>query len=375
MSEISSKTIDAYTFHAGLAGDLLTDIEETLNSWNELEDFQIDDINTYFETANFPTDFVGETEGNKSAINLAFNQVMVRVEEIAAWEPDTPQSPEYEYEQDIGTNKEVLEEAAGIQELVKNTGYATIGAFDPEDSRFGDLELDGQPLTKDDEQIVADVMYLIQNLPKEEQSLMAMELANAGFYDRVGGLDAVFVNFEEGKALDLDMKNFGMALGEALYYAEEWKPTGEIVTGEVEGQVIKAPGQTGLGISLAYDILSGQSGLTGEEIYSQFVEAKQVEAMERKNITYYDPLALAETVNAASRDLLGENVSNLQKEKFLKYMVDVVEKHSASNVQLTSSTPSLYAKSFLEEENPLKTEAAKKSRAVQALNRVVLGGR
>ena len=82
MSEIASKTINAYTFHAGLAGDLLTDIEETLNSWNELEDFQIDDINTYFETANFPTDCVGETEGNKSAINLAFNQVMVSVEEI-----------------------------------------------------------------------------------------------------------------------------------------------------------------------------------------------------------------------------------------------------------------------------------------------------
>ena len=168
MSEISSKTINAYTFHAGLDGANATDIEETLNSWNELEDFQIDDINTYFETANLPTDFVGETEDYQRAINLAFNQVMVNVTEIAAWEPDTPQSPKYEYDQDVGTNREVLDKAAAIQELIKNTGYATIGAFDPEDSRFGDLELDGQPLTKDDEQIVADVISPIplKALPK-----------------------------------------------------------------------------------------------------------------------------------------------------------------------------------------------------------------
>jgi hypothetical protein len=369
MSDISDKAEANYTLYATRGGATEDEISDKIDEWNKLDDRQVDLINTYLETDALiyqPTD----PDGSQRIFDIQ----MGRIEGVIAIEADDFFE---ENLQQAGTQAEM--DIAAIEEAQKNKGVPRIGAYDASESRFsgtgtmvaGFADKREIFLADDEEQIVADVMYMIQNLPPEEQKLMAMEMASAGFYDRFGGFDIVFDS--NG---NLDLTNYGQALAQAFYYADQWKATGAITTAEVGGQVIKAPSQQGLGISLAYNILTGQSGLSAQEIVSQYNERKKEEDLQ--GVTYYDPAYIMKTVDDISKVLLGQGATVTQKNKFADVMVRMVEHHAQNNIAMTEGAVQAQAELFLGTEadnvgEPEKMAAAKKGSAVQALRKAVLG--
>ena len=208
---------------------------------------------------------------------------------------------------------------------------------------------------------------MIQNLPENEQKLLAMELAVAGYYTRYGGHDAVFNDDDS-----LNLRAYGKALGEAIIDAQQFQPTGNIQTGDVGGMQIKVPSQVGLGISYTYNILTGQSGLTGQEIVQKFEESQAEAAME--TVQQFDPATLMRTVNEVSKSLLGQNATETQKNKFVEAMVNLVKTNAVNNMDRPD--PVIQAEMFLDTADgaPEQMDAARKGRAVNALRRAVLGG-
>jgi hypothetical protein len=168
------------------------------------------------------------------------------------------------------------------------------------------------------------------------------------------------------------MRAYGKALGEAIIDAQQFQPTGDIQTGEVGGMQIKVPSQVGLGISYTYNILTGQSGLTGQEIVQKFEESQAEAAME--TVQQFDPATLMRTVNEVSKSLLGQNATETQKNKFVEAMVGLVKTNAVNNMDRPD--PVIQAEMFLDTADgaPEQMDAARKGRAVNALRRAVLGG-
>lgn len=288
---------------------------------------------------------------------------------------------------------EVANTSASIEALEEATNLPVVGSYDIEKSRFANQDLDpttdffeGWGSTKDDvflssdeEQIVEDVLYMLSNLPEEEKMLMAMEFANAGFYRNLGGFDGVFISGSgiDGEAYELNQLHFQEVLATAKWLMETGISTDPVINADFgEGIGATIPAQSGLGISLAYNIFSGQSGLTAKEIVDQFNEGKKEQ--ELSGVTYYDPATIMQVLNDTSRAVLGANASDNQKQKFLGAMIKMVEHHQANN----TDRPDLGAQAelFLGSDSdgagrPAEVAAAEKGSLIQALDRIVLGGR
>lgn len=288
---------------------------------------------------------------------------------------------------------EVANTSASIEALEEATNLPVVGSYDIEKSRFANQDLDpttdffeGWGSTKDDvflssdeEQIVEDVLYMLSNLPEEEKMLMAMEFANAGFYRNLGGFDGVFISGSgiDGEAYELNQLHFQEVLATAKWLMETGISTDPVINADFgEGIGATIPAQSGLGISLAYNIFSGQSGLTAKEIVDQFNEGKKEQ--ELSGVTYYDPATIMQVLNDTSRAVLGANASDNQKQKFLGAMIKMVEHHQVNN----TDRPDLGAQAelFLGSDSdgagrPAEVAAAEKGSLIQALDRIVLGGR
>ena len=288
---------------------------------------------------------------------------------------------------------EVANTSASIEALEEATNLPVVGSYDIEKSRFANQDLDpttdffeGWGSTKDDvflssdeEQIVEDVLYMLSNLPEEEKMLMAMEFANAGFYRNLGGFDGVFISGSgiDGEAYELNQLHFQEVLATAKWLMETGISTDPVINANFgEGIGATIPAQSGLGISLAYNIFSGQSGLTAKEIVDQFNEGKKEQ--ELSGVTYYDPATIMQVLNDTSRAVLGANASDNQKQKFLGAMIKMVEHHQVNN----TDRPDLGAQAelFLGSDSdgagrPAEVAAAEKGSLIQALDRIVLGGR
>lgn len=287
----------------------------------------------------------------------------------------------------------VANTSASIEALEEATNLPVVGSYDIEKSRFANQDLDpttdffeGWGSTKDDvflssdeEQIVEDVLYMLSNLPEEEKMLMAMEFANAGFYRNLGGFDGVFISGSgiDGESYELNQLHFQEVLATAKWLMETGISTDPVINADFgEGIGATIPAQSGLGISLAYNIFSGQSGLTAKEIVDQFNEGKKEQ--ELSGVTYYDPATIMQVLNDTSRAVLGANASDNQKQKFLGAMIKMVEHHQANN----TDRPDLGAQAelFLGSDSygagrPAEVAAAEKGSLIQALDRIVLGGR
>ena len=288
---------------------------------------------------------------------------------------------------------EVANTSASIEALEEATNLPVVGSYDIEKSRFANQDLDpttdffeGWGSTKDDvflssdeEQIVEDVLYMLSNLPEEEKMLMAMEFANSGFYRNLGGFDGVFISGSgiDGEAYELNQLHFQEVLATAKWLMETGISTDPVINANFgEGIGATIPAQSGLGISLAYNIFSGQSGLTAKEIVDQFNEGKKEQ--ELSGVTYYDPATIMQVLNDTSRAVLGANASDNQKQKFLGAMIKMVEHHQVNN----TDRPDLGAQAelFLGSDSdgagrPAEVAAAEKGSLIQALDRIVLGGR
>tara|TARA_R100001163_G_scaffold65620_1_gene63572 strand:+ start:9898 stop:11040 length:1143 start_codon:yes stop_codon:yes gene_type:complete len=351
---------------------------EDIKNFNNLSDSQVKDLNALLISTPMNADFNTLTAEQIQIQNNLWESYKPQINSIESFEATN----EDNFEQEFAAQSVIVDEnLASIEQLYRNTGNPIIGSFDPEDSRFAEfdnLRSGGKPrsfepspaqqkfITKDEEQIVADVTFMIQNLPESEQKLLAMELAVAGYYTRYGGHDAVFNDDDS-----LNLRAYGKALGEAIIDAQQFQPTGNIQTGSVQGMKIKVPSQVGLGISYTYNILTGQSGLSGEEIVQKFEESQAEAAME--TVQQFDPATLMRTVNEVSKSLLGQNATETQKNKFVEAMVGLVKTNAVNNMDRPD--PVIQAEMFLDTADgaPEQMDAAKKGRAVNALRRAVLG--
>ena len=351
---------------------------EDIKNFNNLSDSQVKDLNALLISTPMNADFNTLTAEQIQIQNNLWESYKPQINSIESFEATN----EDNFEQEFAAQSVIVDEnLASIEQLYRNTGNPIIGSFDPEDSRFAEfdnLRSGGKPrsfepspaqqkfITKDEEQIVADVTFMIQNLPESEQKLLAMELAVAGYYTRYGGHDAVFNDDDS-----LNLRAYGKALGEAIIDAQQFQPTGNIQTGSVQGMKIKVPSQVGLGISYTYNILTGQSGLSGEEIVQKFEESQAEAAME--TVQQFDPATLMRTVNEVSKSLLGQNATETQKNKFVEAMVGLVKTNAVNNMDRPD--PVIQAEMFLDTADgaPEQMDAARKGRAVNALRRAVLG--
>ena len=352
-------------------------IETTLNLLPEFDEYN---HNQYVEGSDYE---------EAKAIFLAMDG---RINDFVT-EGNNPINPSSIQETKKIIASEVANTSASIEALEEATNLPVVGSYDIEKSRFANQDLDpttdffeGWGSTKDDvflssdeEQIVEDVLYMLSNLPEEEKMLMAMEFANAGFYRNLGGFDGVFISGSgiDGEAYELNQLHFQEVLATAKWLMETGISTDPVINADFgEGIGATIPAQSGLGISLAYNIFSGQSGLTAKEIVDQFNEGKKEQ--ELSGVTYYDPATIMQVLNDTSRAVLGANASDNQKQKFLGAMIKMVEHHQANN----TDRPDLGAQAelFLGSDSdgagrPAEVAAAEKGSLIQALDRIVLGGR
>jgi hypothetical protein len=374
MDNLSTEAENNYIKHAvSFGGKTEEQAKEDIKEFNKLKGSQVKLLNDLLISGPMGADFNSLDAQGVERQKSTWASYQTQINIITGFEASSDDN----FEQEFAAEAVIVDEnLASIEELYRNTGNPVVGSFDPEDSRFGELGNRvvtargpaGQKfITKDEEQIVADVLFMIQNLPEDEQKLLAMELAVAGYYTRYGGHDAVFNDDDS-----LNMRAYGKALGEAIIDAQQFQPTGDIQTGEVGGMQIKVPSQVGLGISYTYNILTGQSGLTGQEIVQKFEESQAEAAME--TVQQFDPATLMRTVNEVSKSLLGQNATETQKNKFVEAMVGLVKTNAVNNMDRPD--PVIQAEMFLDTADgaPEQMDAARKGRAVNALRRAVLGG-
>lgn len=284
------------------------------------------------------------------------------------------------------------------EEISSSLTQPTLGTFDPERSRFtpegtetglpaefgGSTETQIVYATPEEEALAAltadrDEVFIQQEVgqliaalrlsnPKELE-LMAIELAHAGFYDGYGGYEGIFV--DTGNELILDDRVFGAVMGEAMQSAMFAKPSGDIIESETaQGSRVHAAGQFGIGLSTVFDIITGQSGLSAQEIINMYDEGVAEERKE--DITQYDPVYLAQAVNTESETLFGRSLTKPEKDAFVVFMVDLVKEHHKMNVQMP--VVGAQAEAWLQERKPERTRAAQVGDAVSTLENIILRG-
>ena len=190
------------------------------------------------------------------------------------------------------------QESKAAEEIAASLTQPTLGTFDPEKVREGFIpkgeeatipatsigarpetqivyatpeeeELAALTADRDEVFIQQEVGQLIATLKRvnpKELELMAIEFAQAGLYDRYGGYEGIF--FEVGDGLVLDERVFALVLQDAFQIAMFTKPAGDITESQTpDGVAVHAAGQFGIGLSKMFDIMTGQSGLSAQEIH------------------------------------------------------------------------------------------------------------
>ena len=306
---------------------------------------------------------------------------------------------------------EAYQESKAAEEIAASLTQPTLGTFDPERSRFTpkeevifyteeelaalneeretplsftpakstggyatpeEEELAALTADKDEVFIQQEVGQLIATLKRvnpKELELMAIEFAQAGLYDRYGGYEGIF--FEVGDGLVLDERVFALVLQDAFQIAMFTKPAGDITESQTsDGVAIHAAGQFGIGLSKMFDIMTGQSGLSAQEILTIYEEGVAEEREE--NVTQYDPVYLAKAVNDESETLFGRSLTKSEKDAFVVFMVDLVKQHSKMNVQMP--VVGAQAEAWLKEREPERTKAAQVGDAVSTLESIIMRG-
>ena len=242
-------------------------------------------------------------------------------------------------------------------------GYAT-----PEEEALAALTAD-----RDEVFIQQEVGQLIAALklanPKELE-LMAIEFAQAGLYDGYGGYEGIFFEGNEGE-LTLDERVFASVFQDAFSMAMFTKPAGDITESQTsDGATVHAAGQFGIGLSKMFDIMTGQSGLSAQEILTIYEEGVAEEREE--NVTQYDPVYLAKAVNEESETLFGRSLTKSEKDACVVFMVDLVKEHHKMNVQMP--VVDAQAEAWLQEREPERTKAAQVGDAVSTLVNIIMRG-
>lgn len=253
---------------------------------------------------------------------------------------------------------------------IRSLTAPTLGTFDPTKSRYDNLfntvtEADLQGVLDDplyglvdeyDEWFIKEeVDELIAQLPQRERELISIELADffGSGMDQIYKADGTFNEYF-----------FRMQMTNAYAVMDSFKPTFPVYE---EGDVNIA-GQSGLGISTVFDIAAGQSGRTVAEIEELF-DIGIAESAKQAGYKDYDPVYLMDTVNNKAGQLLGVELSEQQKQAFVRLMKDTVDAHFTGGLQMPMVDAQ--AKKFVQEEFPQRTLAEAQGSTIRAIEAAV----
>lgn len=254
---------------------------------------------------------------------------------------------------------------------IRSLTAPTLGTFDPTKSRYDNLfntatEANLQAVLDDplyglvDEYeewfIKEEVDELIGQLPQRERELISIELADffGSGMDQIYKADGTFNEYF-----------FRMQMTNAYAVMDSFKPTFPVYE---DGDKINIAGQSGLGISTVFDIAAGQSGRTVAEIEELF-DIGIAESAKQAGYKDYDPVYLMDTVNNKAGQLLGVELSEQQKQAFVRLMKDTVDAHFTGGLQMPIIDAQ--AKKFVQEEFPQRTLAEAQGSTIRAIEAAV----
>ena len=254
---------------------------------------------------------------------------------------------------------------------IRSLTSPTLGTLDPSKTRFSDLfdttyesgleaalndPLYGLIDETEEWFIKEEIDELIGFLPDKERELISIELAD--FFGT--GMDRIYR--PDGK---FNEANFQEQMYRAFIVIDAFKPTIPVFE---DGDNINVAGQSGLGISTVFDIVTGQSGRTIGEIEELF-DIGLTESGEQAGYKYYDPVYLMDTVNNKAGQLLGVELSEQQKQAFVRLMKDTVDAHFTGGLQMPMVDAQ--AKKFVQEEFPQRTLAEAQGSTIRAIEAAV----
>ena len=254
---------------------------------------------------------------------------------------------------------------------IRSLTAPTFGTFDPTKSRYANLfntatEANLQAVLDDplyglvdgyDEWFIKEeVDELIAQLPQRERELISIELADffGSGMDQIYKADGTFNEYF-----------FRMQMTNAYAVMDSFKPTFPVYE---DGDKINIAGQSGLGISTVFDIAAGQSGRTVAEIEELF-DIGIAESAKQAGYKDYDPVYLMDTVNNKAGQVLGVELSEQQKQAFVRLMKDTVDAHFTGGLQMPMVDAQ--AKKFVQEEFPQRTLAEAQGSTIRAIEAAV----
>lgn len=253
---------------------------------------------------------------------------------------------------------------------IRSLTAPTFGTFDPTKSRYANLfntatEANLQAVLDDplyglvdgyDEWFIKEeVDELIAQLPQRERELISIELADffGSGMDQIYKADGTFNEYF-----------FRMQMTNAYAVMDSFKPTFPVY----ENDDVNIAGQSGLGISTVFDIAAGQSGRTVAEIEELF-DIGIAESAKQAGYKDYDPVYLMDTVNNKAGQVLGVELSEQQKQAFVRLMKDTVDAHFTGGLQMPMVDAQ--AKKFVQEEFPQRTLAEAQGSTIRAIEAAV----
>ena len=197
---------------------------------------------------------------------------------------------------------------------------------------------------------------VLNYLPDDQKALIAIELAFVG----IGNMGDIF------KSSDGSFDNiaFNDQMLEAYRMMEIAKPTLPVT--DVGG--VPVPAQFGTGDPTTFNILTGQSGRTVEEIQALF-ELGITQEREQEGYKDYDPVYLMDAVNNKAGQMLGIELTEAQKRAFVVFMKETVDHYYTDNMQMPMVDAQ--AKKFVQEEFPKLSLAEAEGSTIRAIEAAV----
>tara|TARA_R100000995_G_scaffold84450_1_gene63171 strand:- start:5344 stop:6486 length:1143 start_codon:yes stop_codon:yes gene_type:complete len=196
---------------------------------------------------------------------------------------------------------------------------------------------------------------VLNYLPDDQKALIAIELA----FVNIGNMGDIFRS--DGS---FDNTAFNNQMLEAYRMMEIAKPTLPVT--DVGG--VPVPAQFGTGDPTTFNILTGQSGRTVEEIQALF-ELGITQEREEEGYKDYDPVYLMDAVNNKAGQMLGIELTEAQKRAFVVFMKETVDHYYTDNMQMPMVDSQ--AKKFVQEEFPKLSLAEAEGSTIRAIEAAV----
>ena len=196
---------------------------------------------------------------------------------------------------------------------------------------------------------------VLNYLPDDQKALIAIELAFVG----IGNMDNIFR--ADGS---FDNIAFNNQMVEAYRMMEIAKPTLPVTN--VGG--VPVPAQFGTGDETTFNIATGQSGRSVEEIQALF-ELGISQEQENEGYKDYDPVYLMDTVNNVAGQMLGIELTEAQKRAFVVLMKETVDHYYVDDMQMPVAQSQ--AKKFVQEKFPKLSLAEAEGSTIRAIEAAV----